>query len=282
MSNHTNKIWILCMLNFLLLLNTSFAQINELKIVNEKTAFKVETRTVGSCRQPVPVGWQASSNKEASALDMWDDARTMYAGWGIFAVKTIMGLFYDKELYNKDPQRSVLRVGSMIVTGTFGEKTKMVFTDEINEQFNGYELRSVSAGNYKGVVLYKIFRGNGFNYSYIEAVRFGLTRNDLWEQKGELVAGVAASIACTTQLIPSEAPSIPRSTGLKSSSSASKSKKDDYGYNVQLGTEYCHNPRTGENFRVSNSNWSYTGPDGPGYYGTSGNERIKMAPGRSD
>jgi hypothetical protein len=25
--------------------------------------------------------------------------------------------------------------------------------------------------------------------------------------------------------------------------------------------------------------WSSTGPDGPGYYGMSGNERIKMSPG---
>jgi len=281
-SNPKKKVLTLFILSFLFLFTASIAQTKEVNIVNEKTAFKVETRTVGNCRQPVPVGWQASSNKEASALDMWDDARTMYAGWGIFAVKTIMGLFYDKELFNKDPQRSVLRFGSIVVTGTFGEKAKMVFTDEINEQFNGYELRSVSAGNYKGVILYKIFRGNGFNYSYIEAVRFALTRNDVWDQKGELVTGLAASIACTTQLMPSEAPSIPKSTGLRSSSSSSKSKKDDYGYNVQLGTEYCHNPRTGENFRVSSSNWSATGPDGAGYYGMAGNERIKMAPGRSD
>jgi hypothetical protein len=157
----------------------------------------------------------------------------------------------------------------------------MVFTEEINEQFNDYRLRSVTAGNYKGVVLYRIFPGDGFNYTYIEAVRFALTRSDLWEQKGELVTGVAASISCVTQLRPSEAPSIPTGSRMKSSSS-SKTKKDDYGYNVQLGTEYCHNPRTGENFRVSSSNWSNTGPDGPGYYGMAGNERIKMAAGRSN
>ena len=38
-----------------------------------------------------------------------------------------------------------------------------------------------------------------------------------------------------------------------------------------------------KNFRVSPSiNWSENGPDGPGYYGKSGNETIKMSPGRSN
>jgi hypothetical protein len=263
----------------LLFFNACYSQTNEVKTVNERTALKMEAKTIGNCNQMVPAGWLSATNKEGSALDLWDQDKTMYAGWGIFAVNTRMAFFYDKELYNKDPQRSVLRVGSMIVANSFGENAKIVFTDEINEQFNGYQLRSVSAGNYKGVVLYKIFPGDGFNYTYIEAVRFAITRNDLWEQKGMLVAGVAASIACTTILMPSEAPSLPKRSELKSSSA--RSKKDDYGYNMQLGTEYCHNPRTGENFRVSSENWS-TGPAGPGYYGMAGNERIRMAPGRSN
>ena len=94
---------------------------------------------------------------------------------------------------------------------------------------------------------------------------------------------MATSILCTTVYVPHDMPSLPKRSSLQpSSSSSSKGKKDDYGYNVQLGTEYCHNPRTGENFRVSRSNWSDTGPDGPGYYGMAGNERIKMAAGRSD
>jgi len=263
-----------------LFFNACYAQTKDEKIVNEQTALKMESKTVGNCRQMVPAGWLSGTNKEGSALDLWDQDKTMYAGWGIFAVNTSMGPFYDKELYNKDPQRSILRIGSMIVTNTFGGNAKLVFTDEINEQFNGYHLRSVSAGNYKGVVLYRIFPGDGFSYNYIEAVRFAITRNDIWDQKGELVAGVAASIACTTILLPSEAPSLPKGSSLKSSA-ASKNKKNDYGYNVQLGTEYCHNPRTGENFRVSSENWS-TGPGGEGYYGMAGNERIKMSPGRSN
>lgn len=259
--------------------NSCDAQNKEPIIVNEQNAFRIETRQVGQCTQGVPVGWTAQSNKEGNALDLNDPANTMYAGYGIFPVNTALGPFYDKELYNKDPQRSVIRMISMIVGAQFKDG-QVQYTDEVNQQFNGYVLRSFASSKYKGVVLYKIFPGDNFNFTYIECVRIAITRTDLWEQKGELVTGVAMAISCTPILVQHESPSIPRSSSLKPSSS--KTKKDDYGYNVQLGTEECHNPRTGQNFRVTSEMWSSTGPDGPGYYGMAGNERIKMAPGRSN
>jgi len=252
------------------------------KIVTDKTAFKLETKQVGNCTQPVPVGWQTSTTKEGNALDLWDTEQTMYAGYGIFPVNTNMAI-YDRELYNKDPQRSVLRMTSMIAGAQFKDNG-IHFTDEINEQVNGYQLHSFAGNNCKGVVIYKIFPGDRFNFSYIECVRFAITKTDLWEEKGELVAGIAIGINCTTMLVQHEMPSFPRANSMRSSHDAAKAQKGgDYGYNPQLGTEYCHNPNTGENFRVSPSlNWSETGPDGPGYYGMAGNQRIKMAPGRSN
>ncbi|MES2372560.1 MAG: hypothetical protein V4557_08270 [Bacteroidota bacterium] len=248
-------------------------------IVNEQNSFRIENKQVGQCIQPVPVGWQSSSNKEGTALDLYDVANTMYAGYVILPVNTAMGLFYDKELYNKDPQRSIIRVLS-IALGNQYKDGPVYYTDEINQTLNGYQLRSFASANYKGVVLYRIFPG-GFGYSYIECMRIAVTRSDIWEQKGELVAGIAFGISCNAVLVQHDVPSIPRSSSLKPSS-VSKTKKEGYGYNVQLGTEECHNPRTGQNFRVTSEMWSSTGPDGPGYYGMSGNERIKMAPGRSN
>ncbi len=265
----------------ILFLNSCKAQTAPSTMVNAETAMKVESKQVGNCIQTVPAGWLSMGNKEGSAIDLFDAAHTMYAGWGIFPVNSNLAFYYDKELYNKNPERSVLRVGSMIASNIMGEQTSLRYTNEINEQISNYQLRSVEGINCKGVVLYRIFPGDNLNFTYIEAVRFALTKKDLWASKGELVAGIAASIQCTTQYIPHELPSLPKRPSLQPS--ASKSKKDDYGYNPQLGTEYCHNPRTGENFRVSPStNWSETGPDGPGYYGWAGNERIKMAPGRSN
>ncbi len=275
------KVYLLFSLFFLLLVNSCETQVSNLKIVNAQTAFKIETKTVGNCKQSIPADWLSNTNNEGSAIDLYDANRTMYAGWGITAINSNMAIYYDPELYNINPERSVLRMGSLILAGVFSENAFLSFTNEIDEQINDYRLRSVLGGSCKGVVLYKIFPGDNINFNYIEAVRFALTKSNLWDQKGELVAGVAASISCNTIYVPHESPSLPKRASLKSSTS--KDKKDDYGYNPQLGTEYCHNPKTGENFRVSPSiNWSENGPDGPGYYGTSGNETIKMSPGRSD
>ena len=268
------------MASVLLTIHLCEAQVNDPKTVNAQTALQVENKRVGNCMQPVPVDWISSSNPQGSALDMYDASHTMYAGWGINAVNSRMALFYDRELYNKDPQRSVLRIANMVVLGQFGDKTPVVYTTELNEQIDGFVIRSVASGSVKGVVIYKIYPGDKINYTYIESVRFAFTINELWDKKGDLLVGIAAGINCTTTLKPSEPVSLPKRSSL--SPSGSKTKKDGYGYNVQLGTEYCHNPRTGQNYRVSSENWSDTGPDGPGYYGTSGNERIKMLPGRSD
>ncbi len=269
-------------LSFLLICLITFGSGHaQTKMVTDKTAFKLETKQVGNCSQPVPVGWQANSNKEGNALDLYDAGRTMYAGYAILPVNVNMGV-YDRELYNRDPQRSVLRLASMILSGQFGDNNAH-YTDEINQTVNGYQLRSFAGNSCKGIAVYKIFPGDGYNSTYIECLRIAVTRNDIWEEKGELVAGIALGIQCSTALVQHEMPSFPRATSMRSSHDARKERKEDYGYNPQLGTEYCHNPNTGENFRVSPSlNWSETGPDGPGYYGMAGNARIKMAPGRSD
>jgi hypothetical protein len=271
-----------CFLLMIAAFNSCYAQNvqnNEPIIVTEQNSFRIENKQVGQCTQPVPIGWQSSSNKEGTALDLYDAANTMYAGYVILPVNTAMGLFYDKELYNKDPQRSIIRILSIALGNQFKDGA-FHYTDEVNQTLNEYQLRSFASNNYKGVVLYRIFPGDKFNYSYIECLRIAVTRSDIWEQKGELVTGIAIGISCNAVLVQHEVPSIPKSSSFKPS--ASKTKKEGYGYNVQLGTEECHNPRTGQNFRVTSDMWSSTGPDGPGYYGLSGNERIKMSPGRSN
>jgi membrane-associated protease RseP (regulator of RpoE activity) len=54
-------------------------------------------------------------------------------------------------------------------------------------------------------------------------------------------------------------------------------------YNQQLGMESAHDPATGENYWVSHgTDWNETGPEGPGVYRQSGNDRRKLVPGRSE
>ncbi len=96
-------------------------------------------------------------------------------------------------------------------------------------------------------------------------------RRDLWASHGAQAVAVALSIRCLRSLQPSPDPG--------------KSRGEDQlesTYNQQLGMEYAHDPATGENYWVNHStDWLETGPEGPGYYKRSGNDRRKLVPGRS-
>jgi hypothetical protein len=51
----------------------------------------------------------------------------------------------------------------------------------------------------------------------------------------------------------------------------------------QRGTEYAHDPVTGENFLMDYAaDHLESGPNGPGFYRQVGNELRKLEPGRSD
>jgi hypothetical protein len=53
-------------------------------------------------------------------------------------------------------------------------------------------------------------------------------------------------------------------------------------YNRQLGTEYYHDARTGENYLVDVTKGETDGPQGRGYYSCNGNWCTKLEAGRSD
>jgi hypothetical protein len=97
------------------------------------------------------------------------------------------------------------------------------------------------------------------------------TQKQLWEEKGALALMVGLSIRCNVQLRASpDSPGRPRSDDDKLEST----------YNQQLGTEYAHNPETGEIYSMDHaSDWHENGPRGPGYYIHAGNELKKLEPG---
>jgi hypothetical protein len=72
----------------------------------------------------------------------------------------------------------------------------------------------------------------------------------------------------------------PPTTG-SGASGRSRSGEDAHEstYNAQLGMEYAHDPRTGENYWVSPSTDVRNGPQGSGYYKSVGNSLIKLDPG---
>jgi hypothetical protein len=120
---------------------------------------------------------------------------------------------------------------------------------------NVFLLEYQSATNY-GVAFYQPIPASADGYMIVMRTARTGTGPGLWEKRGAEAMAVARSLECQVPNVPA-GPDLP---GLNA--------KTESGSN------------NGENSWVSPSeNYSQTGPDGPGYYGTYGNGRIKLDPG---
>lgn len=123
----------------------------------------------------------------------------------------------------------------------------------------------------RGVYIYRALPVPQDPRGYMLISRIAQTPKQLWEERGALALMVALSIRCSVQLHASP-DSPPRSR--------SADDQLESTYNQQLGTQYAHNPETGEIYWMNHaSDWKETGPQGPGYYIQSGNEWKKLEEG---
>ncbi|MEK7498947.1 MAG: hypothetical protein AAB611_03775 [Patescibacteria group bacterium] len=248
------------------------------KTVGSGDAFRVAQKSTGVCSGLVPEGWTAFSSPRSDAADFVSGDKTMYAGYVAFGVNPALQI-YDADLYSATPEVSIKRLGDAIISGTFGDGSKLSYTDEYNQKVGEYTLRSFESQGSKGVVFYRVFPGDGINYSYAEVARFALTKKQVWDARGELIARIAASLNCSVQFSPSDQAVV---GGGSSDTSTKDENGDGYGYNPQLGTEYVHD-ENGANYLVSPSDsWSETGPNGSGYYRPTNTGWEMLKPGRSD
>lgn len=92
---------------------------------------------------------------------------------------------------------------------------------------------------------------------YVVLMRIASGPREAWSRYGAVAVNVATSTQCRAQLTLA-----PGSEGGSRSSRSAEST-----YNAQLGTEYAHDPATGEAYLMNHgSDWWAGGPDGPGYY----------------
>ncbi len=142
---------------------------------------------------------------------------------------------------------------------------------------NVFLLEYQSATNH-GLAFYQVIpAGEG---GYMIVMRLGGTGNSpgQWEKRASEAMAVARSLRCQVPMVPAG----PDPPGLNSrtKSGNDESEDSDTHYNTWLEMEYYHNPQSGENYWVSpSSDYSRTGPDGPGYYATYGGDLIKLSPG---
>lgn len=274
--------------------STNKVSIKPSTTIEASGGYKLTVKKAFSCQGQAPADWQMQSNSQSNVADLYNPAKTLYAGYGIQAVNTgLVDYAYlyspplnNPDLYSSDPATVAKSYANAVISGGLSQTDTSGFnyTDDYNQQIGDYTLRSLESDLYQAVVFFHSqgFPGDGTNYSYALPMYFAITLKNLWGGNGLLVAQVAASIRCTAQYQPRDQ-YVEASTS-SSGSSSGDTNGDEAGYNPQLETEYVHNPNTGENYLVSPStNWSENGPDGPGYYTQSGStDYVKLQPGRAN
>src|ERR1700681_521226 len=229
------------------------------------------------CSAYAPSDWSVSSNPQASALDLQSGDGTMYAGWGVTAINRAMQQYYGP-MYG-DPETSIRTLAGMIVGKLFSDSGGVQFTSAPAPFLNYFTIRHIASARTQGIVFYHIYPGASPQY-YTESVYFAIADASLPRARHAVAPGVAVSIRCATQLIPSQQPDVPK-TAKKGPRPGCGGEPNLRGYNQQLGTQYAHTA-TGDNFLYDISDYRNTGPDGPGYYRMLGNSLTKLEPGRSD
>ena len=238
----------------------------------------VVVKATQHCSAYAPRDWTFSSNPQASAFDMQSSDGTMYAGWGVTAINRAMQQYYGP-MYG-DPETSIRTLAGMIVGKLFSDAGGVQFTSAPEPFLNWFTMRRIASARAQGIVFYHIYPGASPQF-YTESVYVALAEAAAPKERREIPMGVAVSIRCATQLIPSRMPDAGR-TGKKGVPRAGCGGEANLrGYNKQLGTQYAHNA-SGDNYLFDISDYRTTGPDGPGYYTMLGNALTKLENGRSD
>ena len=176
---------------------------------------------------------------------------------------------------------SIRTLASMIVGKLFSDPSGVRYTSAGEPFLNYFTLRRISSARTQGVVFYRIYSGNAPQF-YTESVYFAISDASLTPARAAIAPGVAVSIRCATQLIPTRDSAPSSRTGKKGEKRPGCGGEGNLrGYNQQLGTQYAHT-EAGSNYLFDISDYRNTGPDGPGYYKMVGNSLTKLELGRSD
>ena len=238
----------------------------------------VVVKQTSHCSAYAPSDWIVSSNAQASALDLQSGDGTMYAAWGVTAINRAMQRFYGP-MYG-DPETSIRTLANMIVGKAFSDPSGVQYTTPPAPFLNYFTIRHIASSRTQGVVFYHIYPGASPQY-YTESVYVAIYDAALPRSRKAIAPGVAVSIRCATQLIPSRPADVSRSGKNGKPRPGCGGEPNLRGYNQQLGTQYAHN-ESGDNFLFDISDYRSTGPSGPGYYKVLGNSLTKLEPGRSD
>ena len=244
----------------------------------------VSRTTSGNCSAYLPGGWTLSTDDRSQAADGFSADRRSWVGWTMMAVNSAMQPYWqvygvDPDFYSADPAAQAMGTLRMVARN-LGFSTDITKVGKVVSQ-GIYKASKVSSPTSVGILVWadQPFPGDGANFDYISVFRAalapkGTSDNELLRQMRN-----ALSIQCTTQLRPSPDAFTPSSTIKKPKQSG---KRDQY--NSQLDTFWAHDPETGQNYSLTNSDLVTTGCGSGSTVAVKvvGNNCIELAPGRSD
>lgn len=221
---------------------------------------QVQMAQQGPCRAAVFPGWQLVPGQYGQFADVFGP-NGAHVAWGITPVNPATRQVYGDLQGPPDVHTAAFLAISIQAQPQFTS------TENVGNYFTAHQFR---AGANAGVLLYHVYPAPMGQYIISEYFA--------WAQQGDAemlsqAIAIMSSLQCTSSVRPSQ----PTSPGARrgGGSSENDTLKD---YNSILGTQYVHDPSTGQTYHVSVDQMS-NGQEGEGYYVGTGVNRHKLAPG---
>ena len=222
----------------------------------------LQLKQAGYCSALAPADWAiVNVSPNSNAVDLSNGA--LGASWMVTGFSPAQIMYY--------PQQSSPEGVLQSITAVSGDPYPPRFSAP-QALGNGYVAREFENARFRGVVIYIVYPQAMGGFIWSSRTAYG--PKEMWQAYGPLAVAVALTVRCTVQLQVSPGSAGPRSPG---------ASREESTYNRQLGTEYAHDPVTGENFLMSHAaDYQENGPQGAGYYRKVGDEYHKLEPGRID
>lgn len=245
-----------------------------LKLVGEDIVV-FTPRTLGYCHALAPADWSVGSSPNGQTMTLVAPDRSGYAAWGVSGVDRGQERYFGDGW--GDPETAMILLMNQVLSD-MGDASGAQYTSDTEDLGGGWRKREFESDPKRGIAIYTLY-GAPFTFapgSYTLSARYAVVDKQSTSHDWLVALGVAMSIGCTTQLVPSPSSS-------SSSSHRGADESDELkDYNSQLGTQWAHSPSTGENFYLDRSaDYNENGPDGPGYYRKAGNSYEKLDMGWS-
>lgn len=243
----------------------------------------VSNVTSGKCSALLPKGWTMQTDPRSQEAAAFSPDRRSYVGWSMIAINSALQQYWkvygnDPDLYSPIPEAQSMGMLRTVAKTYLGYTTPFVKVGPVITQ-GIYKASKVQSASAVGILIWadQPPPGDGFSFNYIAIQRAAIAPKGTSDNTLLRMIRNALSISCSVQYVASPEAFSP-STSLKKQKRSSGSQ-----YNSQLDSFWAHDPDTGQNYSLTNSDLSTTGCGTGNTVAVkiSGNRCVELAPGRS-